>query len=157
MIYRLVLLFSILIAVSCSEAINIQGAETDAEKMYKTGMALKERGDNEEAQAQFKKVITDYSYSEWEPYARIGLAESFFDQEEYSAALEAFRLFLTMRPGHQLADYVAFRIGACYFEQRPSDFFILPDPEEKDLSSSVDKAAESYRAYLRDFPGGKHL
>ncbi len=146
-----------LFAAACSSTPVIAGAESEAEKLYRTGAAYLEQGDYEDAQENFLKVIADYSYSKWEPFARIGLADSHFKREEFAAAFEIYKLFLQMRPNHELADWAAFQQGNCTFEQRPSDFWLLPPPEEKDLSDSVEKAAEQYREYLRLYPQGKFM
>ncbi len=143
-----------LIAVSCASEPVVTGAESEGERMYRMGLAYLERGDYEEAQKQFLKVISDFSYSKWEPYARIGLADTHFQREEFSAAFEVYKLFLQMRPSHEKADWAAFQMANCAFEQRPSDFWLLPPPEEKDLSESVERAADLYRDYLAKYPHG---
>jgi len=145
------------LAAACASAPVVAGAESEAERLYLVGMAYLEDGSFEDAQEQFLKVISDFSYSKWEPFARIGLADSHFKREEFSAAREIYKLFLQMRPGHELADWAAFQLGNCFFEERPSDFWLLPPSEEKDLSDSVEKAVEHYRLYVRDHPQGKHI
>ena len=148
---------TVIVATGCSSTPVITGTESDAEKLYRTGAAYLDQGDHEEAQDQFLKVIADYSYSKWEPFARIGLADAHFRREEFAAAFEIYKLFLQMRPNHELADWAQFQTGNCTFEQRPSDFWLLPPPEEKDLSDSVEKAAAQYREYLRLYPQGKFV
>ncbi len=144
-------------AAACASEPVITGTESEAERIYRTGVAYLEQGEYEEAQTQFLKVISDFSYSKWEPYARIGLADTHFKREEFAAAAEVYKLFLQMRPSHELADWAAFQMGNCAFEQRPSDFWLLPLPEEKDLSESVERAADLYNDYLAKFPQGKFV
>jgi len=151
------LVCAVILAAGCSSTPVITGAESEAEKLYRTGVAYLDSKDYEDAQEQFLKVIADYSYSKWEPFARIGLADTHFMREEFAAAFEIYKLFLQMRPNHELADRAAFQLGNCTFEQRPSDFWLLPPAEEKDLSDSVEKAAEQYRDYLKNYPQGKFV
>ncbi len=145
------------VTVSCASEPVITGAESEAERIYRTGASYLEQGEYEEAQQQFLKVISDFSYSKWEPYARIGIADTHFRREEFAAAAEVYNLFLQMRPSHDLADWAAFQTGNCAFEQRPSDFWLLPPPEEKDLSESVERAAHLYNDYLAKYPQGKFV
>ncbi len=145
------------VVAACASEPTITGTESEAERLYRTGVAYLEQGEYEEAQNQFLKVISDFSYSKWEPYARIGLADTHFRREEFAAAFEVYKLFLQMRPSHELADWAAFQMGNCAFEQRPSDFWLLPPSEEKDLSESVDRAAALYRDYLAKYPQGKFV
>lgn len=147
----------VFLTTGCSSTPVITGTESEAEKLYRTGKAYLDNKDYDEAQENFLKVIADYSYSKWEPFARIGLADNHFKREEFAAAFEIYKLFLQMRPNHELADWAAFQLGNCTFEQRPSDFWLLPPPEEKDLSDSVEKAAEQYRDYLKNYPQGKFV
>jgi len=146
-----------MLLAGCSSVPTVSNAESEAERLYRTGIAYLEDEEYEEAEKIFLKVISDHSYSKWEPYARIGLADTHFKREEFAAAFEVYKLFVQMSPSHELADWASFQMGNCAFEQRPSDSWILPPPEEKDLSESVEKAADLYRDYLVKHPEGKFV
>jgi outer membrane protein assembly factor BamD len=153
-------LFIFLVAIisftgSCKSAPPVKGAESDAEVVYRQGLYYFERGNYTEAEKKFMKVISDFSYSKYEPFATVALADNFFKKEEYPSALEVYSRFVKMRPGHEKTPWAEFQIGNCYFEQRPSDFILLPHPAEKDLEV-VEKAVAQYKYFLDKYPEDNH-
>ncbi len=146
---------SIFFILSCTSKPEIRSSESTADLVYQQGKFYLENNNYEEAEMKFLQVITNYSFSKYEPYATVGLADTYYKREEYLSALELYERFLKMRPNHDLADYATFQVGNCHFEQRPSDFFFLPAPDEKDITM-VQAAADLYRTYLKRFPSGKY-
>ncbi|MFO7735910.1 MAG: outer membrane protein assembly factor BamD, partial [bacterium] len=143
-IYFLIPLFLI---ASCASAPPVpENPESEAEVIYKRADFYRRERKWERAEKLFTKILTDYSYSAYSSLALIGLGDTYFDKESYTAALEIYKRFLKMHPNHEKTDYALFQIGNSHFEQRPSDFFILPDPETKDLEE-VEKAVDYYRRF----------
>jgi len=140
---------------SCKSVPTIKGAESDAEVVYRQGRHFFDKGDYSEAEKYFMRVISDFSYSKYEPFATVALADTFYKKEEYPSALEVYSRFVKMRPGHELTPWAELQIGNSHFAQRPSEFVLLPHPSEKDLES-VEKAAEQYRHFLKKYPENKH-
>lgn len=151
----IIITIALVIMIGCGSAPVIKNAESDAEIEYKTGLVYLERKNYEEAEKAFMRVITEFSFSKFEPFATIGLADTYYGKEEYPSAVEVLKRFLTMRPNHEKADYATFQMGNCFYEQRPSEFFLLPAPEEKDMDV-VEKAVEQYRAYKKSYPNGQY-
>ncbi|HDT11164.1 MAG TPA: outer membrane protein assembly factor BamD, partial [bacterium] len=152
------LLLAVTVAISffsCKTAPPVKGAESDAEVVYRQGLYFLEKGDYNEAEKKFMKVISDFSYSKYEPYATVALGDTFYKKEEYPSALEIYTRFVKMRPGHEKAPWAELQIANSYFAQKPSGFFILPHPSEKDLEV-VEKAVEQYRHYLNKYPDDQH-
>ncbi len=152
----ILLILIVFIAIGCKSVPEVKNPESEADVSYKRGLAYLEQEDFEEAEQEFMKVITDYSFSKFEPFARIGLGDTYYAKEEYAAAIEVYKLFIKMRPNHEKADYATYQLGNCYFAQKPTDFFILPDPDEKDLKTVYD-AAVQYQNYLHSYPKGAYL
>lgn len=152
----IILILLTLLSASCTTVPKITKAESEAEKIYRIGVFYLEEDEYENAEKQFMKVITEFSFSKYEPMATIKLADTYFEKEEFASALEVFKRFLTMRPNNELADYAFYKLGVCYFEQRPSDFILLPPPEEKDIAV-IESAAASFRSYLKKYPEGNYV
>ena len=147
---------SILFFSACSSAPVIKGAESDAEVVYKEGVYYLGKGKYDEAEKKFMKVISDFSYSRYEPYATAALGDTYFYKEDYPSAVEVYSRFVKMRPKHEKTPWAQLQIANSYFSQKPSDFFIFPNPAEKDIDI-VDKAVEQYRYYLKNYPeDGNH-
>ena len=149
------LMAAVIFFASCKSAPQIVGAESDAEVVYRQGRHFFERGDYNEAEKYFMRVISEFSFSIYEPFATVALADTFFQKKEYPSALEVYRRFVKMRPGHERTPWAEFQIGNCFFEQRPSDFILLPHPSEKDIEV-VEKAADQYRHFLRKYPENEY-
>lgn len=149
-------LFLTILVLSCTSAPEIKNAESEAEVQYKTGLYYLENEEYTESEHHFMKIISDFSYSAYEPLATIGLADTFFKREEYEAAIEVYKRFIKMRPTHKQSEYSLYQIANCYFMQKPSDFFALPSPEERDVVV-VQKAVKYYSRYIDKYPSGKYV
>ena len=103
--YRILLVFSVALTVvfsySCKSAPVIKGAESDGEVVYKQGLYYLEKGDYVNAENKFMKVISDFSYSIYEPFATVALGDTYFYKEEYPSAVEVYSRFVKMRPTHE--------------------------------------------------------
>ncbi len=156
---RVILFLSILSVVllgSCTKAPVISHTETTAEKEYRVGIYYLKHKDYDKAEAAFSRVISDYTYSAYEPYATVALGKVYMERKEYAAASEVFKRFLRMRPDHKLSSMALYLLAKSYWEQRPSSFFMLPNPSDKDLND-VELAARYYRAYLDKYPNGDEV
>lgn len=147
----IILMLTGLVMFSCSTPPKITNAESDAQVIYLEGMHYLKDGDYEMSEKKFMKVISDFSYSKYEPYATVGLGDTYFQKEDYPAAVEVYRRFVKMRPKHEKTPWATLQIANSYFEQRPSDFFIFPNPAERDVEI-VEKAVAAYELYLKKYP-----
>lgn len=154
---KISLLMTLFVLVSCASNPPLpENPESEAEVIYKKADFYRKERKWERAEKLFTKILTDYSYSAYNSLALMGLGETYFDKESYTAALEIYKRFLKMHPNHEKVDYVLFQIGNSHFEQRPSDFFILPAPETKDLKE-VEKAVDYYRRFTEKHRDSKHI
>lgn len=136
---------------SCKSAPVITGAESDAEVVYKEGVYYLSKAKYDVAEKKFMKVIGDFSFSKYEPYATVALGDTYFYKEDYPSAVEVYSRFVKMRPKHEKTPWAQLQIANSYFAQKPSDFFLFPNPAEKDIDI-VDKAVAQYRFYLKTYP-----
>ena len=149
------ILADILFLFSCSKTPVIRSTESDADKVYQEGEFYLEKGDLTNAEASFMKVISDFSYSKYEPFATVALGKTYYKKEEYMSAITVFETFLKRHPNHEMAPVAHLYKAHSYFAQKPSDFFLLPNPAEKDISV-VETAVSLYREYLEKYPDDKN-
>ena len=145
------ILSNVLFIFSCSKTPVIRSTESDADKVYQEGLFYLEKGDLVNAENRFMKVISDFSYSKYEPFATVALGKTYYKKGEYMSAITVFETFLKRHPNHELAPEAHLYKAHSYFAQKPSDFFLLPNPSEKDISV-VETAVSLYREYLEKYP-----
>ena len=144
------------ILFSCSKTPVIKSTESDADKIYQEGLFYLEKGDLTNAENRFMKVISDFSYSKYEPFATVALGKTYYKKEEYMSAITVFETFLKRHPNHELSPEALLYKGNSYLAQKPSDFFLLPNPAEKDIAV-VETAVMIYREFLEKYPEDKNL
>ena len=94
----------------------------------------------------YRQVRDSYELSSYSVLAELRIADVYFEQGNHRQAAQAYRQFKQLHPSHGAVSYATFRIGMSYFEDMPSDFFLLPPPHERELGST--RAA---RGALREF------
>ena len=124
----------VLLLFSCSKTPVIRTTESDADKVYQEGLFYLEKGDLTNAENRFMKVISDFSYSKYEPFATVALGKTYYQKEEYMSAITVFDTFLKRHPNHESAPEALLYKAHSYLAQKPSDFFILPNPAERDIT-----------------------
>ena len=144
----------VLLLFSCSKTPVIRSTESDADKIYQEGLFYLEKGDLTNAENRFMKVISDFSYSKYEPFATVALGKTYYQKEEYMSAITVFETFLKRHPNHESAPEALLYKAHSYLAQKPSDFFLLPNPAERDISV-VETAVVLYREYLDKYPEDK--
>jgi outer membrane protein assembly factor BamD len=85
------------------------------------------------AMSQFRRVRDNFELSPYAVLAELRMADVHFEQGQYSQAAEAYRQFYQLHPSHEEVPYARFRIGMSYYEDMPSNFFLLPPPYEREL------------------------
>ena len=150
-----IVLASVLLLFSCSKTPVIRSTESDADKIYQEGLFYLDKGDLSNAENRFMKVISDFSYSKYEPFATVALGKTYYQKEEYMSAITVFETFLKRHPNHESAPEALLYKAHSYLAQKPSDFFLLPNPAERDISV-VEKSVVIYREYLDKYPEDKN-
>ena len=150
-----IVLANILLLFSCSKTPVIRSTESDADKIYQEGLFYLDKGDLSNAENRFMKVISDFSYSKYEPLATVALGKTYYQKEEYMSAITVFETFLKRHPNHESAPEALLYKAHSYLAQKPSDFFLLPNPAERDISV-VETAVALYREYLEKYPEDKN-
>ena len=110
-----------------------------------------ERKEWANARQYLKRIVDAFPQSEHQPDARIGLADSYFEEGgtgNYVLAVSAYREFLTLYPQHPRSDYAQFRAGESYFKQKNS-----PDRDQ----TATEQALEEYQRLLDVYPDSKYV
>ena len=120
-----------------------------AEYLYRQGEDALESSRYIQATEHFNTVRNEYPYSQWAAMANLGIADAYFEQEQYASAVQQYRGFIDLYPRHEEVEYTHWRVALAFYEQTPSDFFIFPPPHERDLSTTRD-AVRELQIFLRD-------
>lgn len=109
-----------------------------ARAAYDEAMEYFEDEDFLEAVKRLTTVKNKYAYSKYAALAELRIADAYYEQEKWVEAIDAYRTFAQSRPNHGDVPYALWRVGRSYFEQIPSDFFILPPVHERDPAATKD-------------------
>jgi outer membrane protein assembly factor BamD len=105
-----------------------------------------EKKDWESTRQYYRRLIDAFPQSEHQPEARIGLADSYFEEGgtgNYVLAVSSYREFLTLYPQHPRSDYAQFRAAESYFKQKNT-----PDRDQ----TATQQALEEYERLLDIYP-----
>lgn len=98
------------------------------------------------ARQYFKRIVDAFPQSEYQPGARLGVADAYFEEggtANYVLAASAYHEFLTLYPQHPRSDYAQYQAAESYFRQRNS-----PDRDQ----TQTQKALEEYHKLLDIYP-----
>jgi outer membrane protein assembly factor BamD len=135
----------------------VTGAEaSNAAIAYNKALQEKKSENFVEATRLFEYVRTNFPYSQYSAMAELGVADMSFDREDWGAAATQFQDFVKSHPSHPKADYAAYRAGVAYFQDRPSDFFLLPPSYEKD-QGPIRQALEALNRFVNGYPKSEYI
>jgi outer membrane protein assembly factor BamD len=103
------------------------------------------------AQKFYTFIRTKFPYSGLATRAELRIADCLYARQRWLEAIDAYQAFARAHPSHEAVGYAAYRIGAAYYEQIPSDWFLMPPSYEKDQATLKD-AARALRAYVERYP-----
>ena len=122
-----------------------------AKENFIKGKKAFEDEDYLEAIEYFKFVKNKFPYSSYATDADLLLADCHFGRDRYIEAADAYANFIKLHPKHDKVPYAMYRIGICYVERIPSDFFIFPPAHELDQKETK-RAVRELERYLDRFP-----
>jgi outer membrane protein assembly factor BamD len=131
-------------------------AASDAAKAYQKGMSEKKDKNYLEATRYFEAVRSGFPYSQFAALSELAVADMDFDRDEYSAAAVAYQEFVKSHPSHPKADYAAFRVGLSNYEDKPSDWFLVPPASEKD-QAPIKGALEALQRFVIAYPKSEYM
>lgn len=107
------------------------------------------------AQRFFSYIRTKFPYSRFAQLAQLRIADCQFERKRFLECIDSYQNFARLHPTHEKAAYARFRVGLSYFNQIPSNFFMLPPAHEKD-QTAVRDAEQALAAYLDQHPDDMH-
>ncbi len=131
-------------------------AASDAAKAYEKGMSEKKDKNYLEATRYFESVRNNFPYSQFAALADLAVADMAFERDDFASAASAYQDFVKSHPSHPKADYAAFRVGLSNFEDKASDWFILPPSFEKD-QGPVKQAVDAFQRFITAYPKSEYV
>lgn len=148
----LILCFALL--AGCSTTKTAQKADTyldNVKQTYEAGeKALKDQV-FEDAIKAFEEVRTQYPYSKYAALSDLKLADTYFAQEKWLEAADAYDFYVRFHPRHDQNAYAWFQIAKSYYLAIPKDFFLFPKSYVKD-QTATQEALEAVDRYLTEYP-----
>ncbi|HEV8672415.1 MAG TPA: outer membrane protein assembly factor BamD [Methylomirabilota bacterium] len=91
-----------------------------AGKLYEEGERDVLKGRYEAARDSLRKIIERHPDSTLVPPARFLMGESYYREKEYDKAVKEFEAFMSLYPGHAIADFAQYRLARSYFDGMPT-------------------------------------
>ena len=117
--------------------------EKSSQNWYDQGTRLAGEKKYDEALTAFREASRGYRAADLDADIQIALADTYFNKEEFPAAVEAYTEFLRLHPHNARADYAQFRVGLSWQKQ-----LSLADRSQ----GPARKAAAAFEALLRGYP-----
>ncbi len=141
----IILLLGILVLSACATTTknlgSPEGTLSEAERLMKEEFY-------EEARTQYQRIKTEFPESPLQVKANLGIADSYYAEESYPAAVTAYEEFVRTYPGRPEIPYAIFRLGMSHANQIPGNF-------ERD-SRSTEKALDVFSRLIVDFPNSEY-
>jgi len=132
--------------------------ERTAEANYRKGLAELQDDNHLEALKLFNHVKNKFPFSRFATLAELRIADTYFAQEKWADAVDAYRQFIKFHPTHPdvTGGYAAYRVCDSYVHQIPGDWFLIPPGYEKDQAATHD-ALRELQAFERTYKKSKYL
>ena len=116
------------------------------EDLYAQGYELYQDGKYEKAIEAFRRVRESYPLNPVAIMAELGIADSYFSNEQYADAEVSYSEFVDLHPTNPNVPYVLYQIGMCHFNQMQT--------VDRDQTETV-KAKNAFERLVARFPGSK--
>jgi outer membrane protein assembly factor BamD len=128
----------------------------DAETNLKRGNDALEAKNYPDAERYYEYVKTKYPFLDAAKTAELHIADSNFAREQWTEARDQYVNFIKLHPLHPKVDYAAFRAALTHYNEKASDFFLLPPSEEKD-QVEIKAALKAMGDFAKQYPKSEHL
>ena len=92
-------------------------ARATPESLYKRGAELYQEGRYRKAIESFQRLMEQYPLHNLVVSAEIGIADSYFSDENYIEAEMVYRDFISLRPTNENLPYAMYQLGMCHYNQ----------------------------------------
>jgi outer membrane protein assembly factor BamD len=118
-----------------------------AATLYDAGERLLLQDKYEQAREQFSLLAERHPESDLAPVARFLVGETYFRAKDFEKAVPEFEAFVTLYPGHQIADLGQYRLARSFFDQMPT--------LERDQKITAQALAE-FRRLIQLYPESRY-
>lgn len=125
--------------------------EETAEANWQKGEEAFAAEDYLAAQRYYSYIRRKFPYSTHAANAELRLGECQFERQRFLEAIDTFQNFVRMHPSHDKVPFALYKSALAYYEQIPSDWFLLPPSHEKD-QAAVRDAERALQTYLDRYP-----
>lgn len=119
--------------------------KTDAE-IYQAGLEFMKQEDWDKAREAFRTVFETFPQSEYRILAKLGIADSYYEDgktSSYLLAYQEYQDFIALFPFSPKACYAQLRMGLAYFQMREK-----PDRDQ----TNTKKATEEFKKVVDNYP-----
>lgn len=127
--------------VGCSST-DEEIAKMPVESLYTQAYQKLDNGFYSSAAKLFSEVERQHPYSSWSLKAQLMSAYAYYEAKKYDEAIEGFKVFVQLHPGHEHIAYAYYMIGLCNYEQIPT--------VQRD-QVATEKAKEAFEELIRRF------
>lgn len=103
----------------------------------------------EEARKQYQRIKTEFPQSALQVQADLRIAETYYNEESYQTAAQAYDDFLKTYPGRPEFSEALYKMGMCYVKQ-------MPDTPQRDTRATT-KVVDTFTRLMLDFPNSKYV
>lgn len=133
-----------------------EGYTEGAEYQYARGEHFLSRKDYERARQTYQGVAREYPFSELASQSELRIADTYFQEKAYSAAIESYRAFSRLRPRHAGVPYADFQVVQSYMNMMPKQRLLTPPTHERDLTDAL-LAYREARRYIIRYRDGEYV
>jgi len=112
-----VVLLIVLTSCSLTKTATEAPSRFDPERSFKEANDLIKRGYYEDAREILEEIRTKDLTGDYAVLARLRIADTYFEDEDYETAITEYEDFLDIYPYHKFAPYAQYRIAMSYFNQ----------------------------------------
>ena len=116
------------------------------EGIYQKGYEQYKKGDYKKAIETFTRVRDEYPLNPVALMAELGIADSYFENEQYVDAEVSYNSFVDLHPTNPNVPYAMFQLGMCHYQQMQTI--------DRDQSETV-KARKEFERLMARFPQSK--
>ena len=131
-------------------------ASRSAERAYQQGLEEKRVQNYLEGTRYFEYVRNNFPYSQFAALSELAIADMTFDRDDFAGAAHPYQDFIKAHPSHPQADYAAFRVGLSHYQDKPSDWFLLPPSYEKD-QGPIKAALDALNRFAVTYPKSEYF
>lgn len=146
----LVLLSSCATFQSSKDGVSVSYLDT-VKQNYEEGEKRLTDKSYDEALAYFEHVRSKYPYSKYAALSDLKIGDTYFAQEKWLEAADAYDFYIRFHPQHEQNAYAWFQVAKSYYNALPSEFFIFPHGYVKDQFATKE-AIEALDRYLAEYP-----